>query len=269
MMLRAGFGNRDYREGPAPGGLVSFRAVVDETDLWIAARENLTAAALASIRKHRAGVEEYIGEHPGFASALKPWVVKVPHGSLVSRMTEAAAAVGIGPMAAVAGTIAEAVARDLNLRSGQVVVENGGDLYLIGGRPRRIGIWAGKSPLTNRVGLEVVPGGGIAVCTSSGTVGPSLSFGKADAAVVISRSGALADAAATALGNRVNGPGDVESALDWAMSVTGITGAVVVLGSTIGAKGQVELVPLADPKSKIQDPKSKIQDSKSRIQNPK
>ncbi len=253
-MLRTGLGDRDYRDDPAPRGLVSFRAVVDETDLWIAAQKDLTETALVSIRKHRAGVEEYIGQHPGFASALKPWVVQVPPGSLVSRMTDATATVGIGPMAAVAGTIAEAVARDLVLRSERVMVENGGDLYLVGGGKRLVAIWAGNSPMTNRVGLEVDPGDGVAVCTSSGTVGPSLSFGQADAAVVISRSGALADAAATELGNRVNGPGDVEAALDWALSVTGVTGAVVVMGEAMGAKGRVELVPLASPESRVQSP---------------
>jgi ApbE superfamily uncharacterized protein (UPF0280 family) len=160
-------------------------------------------------------------------------------------MTDAATAVGIGPMAAVAGTIAEAVARDLSRLSEKVMVENGGDLYLMGGDPRRVGIWAGHSPLTNRVGLEIDPEDGVAICTSSGTVGPSLSFGKVDAAVVISRSGALADATATELGNRVSGPDDVESALDWALSVTGVTGAVVVLGEAIGIKGNVQLIPIA------------------------
>jgi ApbE superfamily uncharacterized protein (UPF0280 family) len=243
-MIRTGFGEREYRDDPSPKGMVSFRAVVDETDLWIAAMEDLTEDALDSIRRHRAEVETYIGEHPGFASALKPWVVEVPGGSLVSRMTDAATAVGIGPMAAVAGTIAEAVARDLSRLSDKVMVENGGDLYLIGGDTRRVGIWAGHSPLTNRVGLQIDPEDGVAICTSSGTVGPSLSFGRADAAVVISRSGALADATATEMGNRISDPDDVEPALDWALSVTGITGAVVVLGDALGVKGMVELVKL-------------------------
>ena len=243
-MFRTGFGEREYRDDPSPRGMVSFRAVIDETDLWIAADQDLTEAALDSVRRHRAEVEEYIREHPGFASALKPWVVKVPGSTLVSRMTDAATAVGIGPMAAVAGTIAEAVARDLSEFSEKVMVENGGDLYLIGGDARRVGIWAGHSPLTGRVGLEVDTGDGVAICTSSGTVGPSLSYGKADAAIVISRSGALADAAATELGNRISGPGDVEPALDWALSVTGVTGAVAVVGEAIGIKGNVQLIPI-------------------------
>lgn len=244
-MFRTGLGERQYREEQSPGGLVTFRAVVDETDLWVAAHEDLTDFALGSIKQHRAEVEEYIAEHPAFASALKPWVVEVPGNSLVSRMTDAATAVGIGPMAAVAGTIAEAVARDLSRLSEQVMVENGGDLYIVGGETRRVGIWAGHSPLTNRVGLEIQPGDGTAVCTSSGTVGPSLSFGKADAAIVISPSGALADAAATELGNRVSGPDDMESALGWALSVTGVTGAVVIKGEAIGIKGNVQLIPIA------------------------
>ena len=77
----------------------------------------------------------------------------------------------------------------------------------------------------------------------------------APGATVISPSGALADAAATELGNRIRNADDMEKALDWALSVPGVTGAVVIIGETIGAKGNVELVPLGDPRTEIQDPK--------------
>ncbi len=254
-MIQTGYVERKYREEAAPEGLVCFRAVVGETDLWIAAEEDLTREALKSITSHRAGIEEYIAAHPAFATTLKVWGEALPSRSLVARMAEASAAVGIGPMAAVAGTIAEAVARDLKPRSSRVFVENGGDLYIIGRGPTTVGLWAGPSPLSGRVALTVNTAGGLAVCTSSGSVGPSLSFGQADAATVLSPSGALADAAATELGNRVRGAGDIEKALDWALSVTGVTGAVVVLGGVIGAKGQVELAPLGNSKLKIQDSK--------------
>jgi ApbE superfamily uncharacterized protein (UPF0280 family) len=235
---------RDYREKAAPRGLVCFRAAVGQTDLWIAAQRDLTGEAVRSIRAHRAGIEWYIRARPEFKTALTPWRESAPDGSLVARMMEASAAVGIGPMAAVAGTLAEAVAKDLYRFSPRVFVENGGDLYLFGPDRVRIGLWAGHSPLSGRLSLDLDPGFGTAVCSSSGTVGPSLSFGKADCATVISPLGALADAAATELGNRVKSPDDIEAALDWALSVTGVTGAVVIMGDAIGAKGQVELVPV-------------------------
>lgn len=242
-MTQTVYTERTYREKAAPEGLSSFRVVVDETDLWIAADRELTGKTLESIHIHRTSIEDYIAAHPVFATTLTVWEQPVPPRSIVARMVDAANAVGIGPMAAVAGAVAEAVARDLMGHTTRVMVENGGDLYMIGDSVSSVGMWAGPSPLSGRVALSVDPSQGVAVCTSSGTVGPSLSLGRADAATVISPSGALADAAATELGNRIRGVDDMEKALDWALSVTGVTGAVVIIGETIGAKGEVELVP--------------------------
>jgi ApbE superfamily uncharacterized protein (UPF0280 family) len=217
---------------------------VDETDLWIAAKEDLTEEATRSIRKNRAELENYIIDHPDFMTTLAPWVKPVPEGSIVANMAAAASAAGTGPMAAVAGSLAEAVARDLSQYSPQVLVENGGDLYLLGPDHATAGLWAGRSPLSGKIALALNAANGIAVCTSSGTVGPSLSFGKTDCATVISPYGALADAVATELGNRVKSPAVIEDALDWALSVTGVIGAVVIMGEVFGAKGDVELVPV-------------------------
>jgi len=146
------------------------------------------------------------------------------------------------------------VARDLIVRTTRVIVENGGDLYMIGQAVSSVGLWAGPSPLSGRIALSVDASEGVAVCTSSASVGPSLSLGRSDAATVVSPSGSLADAAATELGNRIRSPDDMERALNWALSVPGITGAVVIMGETIGAKGQVELAPLDSPESNVQSP---------------
>jgi len=243
---------RDYRDKAVPAGLVSFRVAVEETDLWIAADRDLTSEAVRSIKVHRAGIEEYIDQYPGFSESLTPWKKQVPGGSLVARMVDASTAVRIGPMAAVAGALAHAVAADLAEFSARVLVENGGDLFLVGTGSNTVGLWAGPSPLSGRLGLALDPGSGTAVCSSSGTVGPSMSFGRADCATVIAPSGALADAAATELGNRVREPADIEAGLDWALSVTGVTGAIVIFGDRIGAKGQVELVPLSDSNLKFE-----------------
>jgi ApbE superfamily uncharacterized protein (UPF0280 family) len=252
-MTQTVYTERTYREKAAPEGLSSFRVVVNETDLWIAADRDLTGKAMESISTHRAGIEYYITAHPVFATTLKVWNQPVPPHSIVARMVAAASAVGIGP-------IAEAVARDLIGHTTRVMVENGGDLFMIGGSVSSVGLWAGPSPLSGTVALSVDPSEGVAICTSSGTVGPSLSLGRADAATVISPSGALADAAATELGNRIRGVDDMEKALDWALSVTGVTGAVAIIGETIGAKGQVELVPLGSPKSEDQESVARIQE---------
>jgi len=234
--------SRDYRNQAVPAGLTSFRAAVAQTDLWIAARRDLTELAIQSIRGHRRAIEDYIREHPAFATTLIPWPEGVFASPIVERMVHASMAAGVGPMASVAGAIAQAVAEDLSPHSDRILVENGGDLFLIGDDSTVVGLWAGNSPLSGQLGLALHPGRGISVCTSSGTVGPSLSYGRADCATVISRSGALADAAATELGNRVKVPDEIAAALDWALSVRGVIGAAVIMGSVMGAKGEVELV---------------------------
>ncbi len=156
--------------------------------------------------------------------------------------------VEIAPMAAVAGALAERVGRALQQEplNPEVIVENGGDLYLEVTSPAIVSLFAGKSPLSHRVGLrieaELSP---LGVCTSSGSVGHSLSFGRADAACILAHQASLADAAATALGNLVPDAGAIDAALAWAASVPEILGAVVIVGDKLGAWGRVELVPLA------------------------
>jgi ApbE superfamily uncharacterized protein (UPF0280 family) len=124
-----------------------------------------------------------------------------------------------------------------------VIVENGGDTYLVGYRDRIVGLWAGEGAAG--VGLAVkgstLP---LAVATSSGTIGPSVSLGRADAVTVVAVSGALADAVASAAGNRVQGSDDIEAALEVARRVDGVQGAVVSIGGAVGAWGAVTLVPV-------------------------
>jgi ApbE superfamily uncharacterized protein (UPF0280 family) len=160
-------------------------------------------------------------------------------------MTAAGAAAGVGPMAAVAGAIAEAVGRGLLAHSNEVVVENGGDIFLQTDEPALAAVYAGTSPLSLKVGLRVGGGGRpCAVCTSSGTVGHSLSLGRADAATVVARSGALADAAATAVGNRVGSRRDLAAAIEFGRRIPGVEGIVVIAGDRIGAWGGLEIVSL-------------------------
>ncbi len=148
-------------------------------------------------------------------------------------------------MAAVAGALAARVGRALAPLSPEIIVENGGDIYLKVAEPVTVALFAGKSPLSWRVGLKIDPAlSPLGVCTSSGTVGHSLSFGRADAACVVAADAALADAAATALGNRVPDAAAIAPALKWAETVAGIRGAVVIVGDKLGAVGDLELTPL-------------------------
>jgi ApbE superfamily uncharacterized protein (UPF0280 family) len=160
-------------------------------------------------------------------------------------MLAAGRTAGVGPMAAVAGAVAAHAGEALLRDCPEVIVENGGDIYLKVSRPVTVGIFAGESPLSERIGIVLAPADTpVSVCTSSGTVGPSLSFGRADAVTVIASSAPLADAAATALGNVVRRKRDVRAALDRAQALPGITGVVVVVQEQLGVWGGVELARL-------------------------
>jgi hypothetical protein len=235
---------RTYRRWP-DSELRSFQVRIGESDLLISAERLLPDLAERALRAVREDLEEYLARDPQFARALRPHDLLFDAPAIVREMAEAARACRVGPMAAVAGAVAQHVGQALLAETSQVIVENGGDTFLYTTRPRVAAIFAGRSPLTGRVGIQLnrlnQP---LGLCTSSGTVGPSLSFGRADAAVVLAASAAVADAAATALGNQVRSRDDVAAALGSVSQIPGILGAAVVIGDHLGAWGEIELVPV-------------------------
>ena len=216
--------------------------VVKETDLYIRATTNLKRRALRLVVKYRDALERYIERHPSFLTSLEPIAVGDDAPHIVTEMAEAATKAGVGPMASVAGAIAEFVGSQLLAFSPEIIIENGGDIYLRSLKKRLIGIYAGKSPLTGKLGLEIdgqdTPMG---ICTSSGTVGHSLSFGKADAVVVLSQSATLADAAATAIGNLIIQPSDIPGGIEFAQSIDGLKGVVIIKDDKVGLWGEVNI----------------------------
>jgi ApbE superfamily uncharacterized protein (UPF0280 family) len=145
-------------------------------------------------------------------------------------------------MAAVAGAIAEGVGTDLLSMTDAVIVENGGDIFLSVPQAVTVAIYAGASPLSMRVGVRIAPGSPMAMCTSSGTIGHSLSLGRADAVCVLAKDAALADAAATAIGNAIRRASDIRRALTAGRAIPGVTGIVAIMGTEMGACGDVSLV---------------------------
>lgn len=242
---------RTYREYFRQEDLVYFQVVVKDSDLYIGVRKTRFSVELAKkteqlLRQLRSDLEEYIARDPTFATTLQPYLVPVWAPPVAQAMAASAQLAGVGPMAAVAGAFADAIGKFLGTHSSNTIVENGGDIYLKSTRARRIGIYAGKkSPFTGRVALEIpkdwTP---LGICTSSGTVGPSLSFGEADAAIVLARTATLADAVATATANRIKKPQDLKEAINFASQVPGVIGAVAIKDDQIAAWGQVRLVPV-------------------------
>jgi len=233
---------RTYRDWVSDKNLVSFSVVVKETDLHIRARLDLTTEALAATKRYRADLESYIKSHPIFLTTLKPFEVEQDAPPIVKEMADATREVGVGPMAAVAGAIAERVGKELLPYSEDVIVENGGDIFLKTSKERFIGVYAGESKFTKKIAFSILPEETpLGVCTSSGTVGHSLSFGYADAVIVFSPSTSLADAAATAIGNRVRIAEDIPEALEFAQGIKGLRGVAIIKGDNMGIWGQIRL----------------------------
>ena len=236
---------RTYRNQLYDGRLISFRTVVKETDLFIRASIKLDAQAKESVLLHREYIESFIQQHPDFSISLVPLQIPRPVPGIIADMLDAAAGSGVGPMAAVAGAIAEHVGHDLLQFSQEIIIENGGDVFIQTNQPVTIGIFANRSPLNMRIGLKIdCRDGPMAVCTSSGTVGHSISFGTADAVTVVSRSCAVADAAATAIANQVKQKADVHKAISFGKDIKGVKGLIVIKNDKAGMWGDINVVQL-------------------------
>ena len=236
---------RFYRHWIKDSDLIYFDLAVKQSDLYIGAYHNLKDKALKSLLKYRTSLEKYIEHHPLFLTTFEPYQAEADAPIIVKEMSQASQIAGVGPMSAVAGAIAEGVGKDLLSYTPEVIVENGGDIFLKVAKKRVIGIYAGHSPLTGKIALEINPEATpLGICTSSGTLGHSLSLGNADAVIAISPSTALADAAATAVGNIVETSENISDALKKAQEIPGLQGMVIITGDKMGVWGKVKIVPL-------------------------
>ena len=236
---------RTYRHSIKDADLVSFTVAVKETDLLIRASSDLSNQALAAVNEFRAPLEYYIHGNPLFLHSLEPLEIEPDAPQIVRLMAGAARVAKVGPMAAVAGAMAELVGKELLKYSSEVIVENGGDIFIKTGRSRLVGIFAGDSSFNGKLALQIEPEDTpLGICTSSGTVGPSLSLGLSDATVILSSSAALADAAATAVGNLVKSADDIPLALEHGRGIEGVVGLLIIAGDRVGAWGDINLVRL-------------------------
>jgi ApbE superfamily uncharacterized protein (UPF0280 family) len=161
---------------------------------------------------------------------------------IIQNMAEAARAAQVGPMAAVAGAVAEYTGRHLLALSSEVVVENGGDIFIHSRTGTMLTVFAGTSPFSLTTGIQIPrQPGSFGICTSSGTFGHSRSFGTADAVMVMARSCMLADAAATGLANQVKTGDDIAPVLAAGRQIPGIQGLVIIVGERIGLWGDLRL----------------------------
>jgi len=248
-LYRRLFNNRDFH---------FFDVCIGESDLCIGIELAKSAShfneeiqvkyAAGLVRKLRSELEKYIRSQPLFLTSLEPVEPLTGAPDIAVRMCLAAHIAGVGPMAAVAGAIAETVGRailDHDKDIAGVIVENGGDIFVKTTRPLKVGISAGGSPLSGKIALEIEPiDTPEGICTSSATVGHSLSLGNADAALIVAGDAFLADAAATTLGNMIRCKDDLSTSVNSIMKIKGIKGALAVMGDKMSAIGQIKLVPV-------------------------
>lgn len=234
-----------YREWVKAEDLVSFRVAEGQTDLLVLARKDLTEETRKLVIKYRDYVEKYIATHPEFKSSLSPLAFDKKAPAIIKDMLKASNECNVGPMAGVAGAIAEYVGTELMKFSEEVIVENGGDIFVTSDRERIFAIFAGNSPFTGKIALKIKPHKTpIGVCTSSGTVGHSLSFGATDATVIIADSAILSDCAATMAGNAVKNKDEIQKGVDIAKSIKGVIGGIIMVKDKLATWGEVELTTL-------------------------
>lgn len=237
---------RTYRQAMRASDLDYFQVTDLETDLYIgvekkASGPDLEKILLTEVRNHRRAIYAYARDHPAFIESLLPLKEGKDAPAIVADMLAASRQTGVGPMAAVAGAMVKELGKTIAAFSAEMIIENGGDLLIQSTKTRRVSLYT-KSQFFQGLALRVKASQSpLGICTSSGSQGHALSFGKADSVTVISENPALADAAATALGNRINSTADIEAGLNWIKTISGIKGALILINDQLGAWGEIEL----------------------------
>lgn len=186
-------------------------------------------------------LEDYIARHPDFGRSFEPLELPDDAPPIAQRMARAARLSEVGPMAAVAGAMAQCAA-EAGLAAGakEVIVDNGGDIYLRTTEPVIIGLDSGGTELADRLAFSLKANDTpLAICSSSGRMGHSASLGQCDLATVVSKDAALADAAATRAANLVHSVEDVDAAMEQIIGIEGVDGVIIVKDERVGLAGQL------------------------------
>lgn len=234
---------RFYREYMKSDKLINFTVIDKESDLHISAKSNLKKEAKKYLEKYRNDIKSYGDKNINFYKSLAPIEVSNQTNEVVKHMAKAAKCANVGPMAAVAGAISQYVGLALLKHTDEIMIENGGDIFIKTDKEKKILIYAGNSPFSEEIALLISPEDTpLGICTSAGSLGHSLSFGNADAVVVLSKDTLLADATATAIGNIIKEPSDIEKGIQYGKGIEGIEGILIIIKDKMGAWGKIELV---------------------------
>jgi ApbE superfamily uncharacterized protein (UPF0280 family) len=236
---------RTYRAISRPHDLLCYEVVYKETDLFCCTSVDLKSLIEERVLYYRNQLDSYVTGRPEFSESLVPIAQDPLAPGIVKEMIAAATAIGVGPMACVAGAVAEFVGKDIDRFSDEYIIENGGDICLRTRKERRAAVYAKDSPYSEKIGIRIKPSGNVCgICTSSATVGPSLSLGKADAVCVLSPSALFADGFATRIGNLVRREDDIRAALEEGKDFEAVTGVLIIMGESLGVWGEIDLLEM-------------------------
>jgi len=232
---------RFYRNLIKVENLKKFVVKVKETDILVFAEKNLKKEIEEEVKKQREILERYIKIHPEFYFSFSPVEVE-SNEEIIKLMSLSSKLTKTGPMASVAGAIAEIIGRKFLPLSEEIFIENGGDIFLNLKNEVKIGIYAGKSPFSMKIGIKIKKENPVGIATSSGTVGHSFSYGDADAVTVISNSSAFSDGAATYFGNLIKGKINKELIERKLNDFPFIEGMLIIRGKELFVWGKIELI---------------------------
>ncbi len=233
---------RIYREQINLDGFVSWETTYKDTNLFVKACRDLRFEVFEQVKRLREKLEAYIKINSDFLTSLEPIRYDKSAPDIAKKMITASRRAGVGPMASVAGAFAEAVGRFLLKKCNECIVENGGDVFVMLKRQITLGIYTENPFFKDKLNIKLPnfdnPFG---VCSSSAKIGPSLSFGKADLAMIIDFDTSFADAMATKTANMIKNESDIEQALNYSKEM-GVLGCMFIKGKTIGIWGNLELI---------------------------
>ena len=225
---------------PDMSEFVLAKVEIEETAATIAAARDYIEPAVTAIKAARAEIERKIRRDDFFLTTLEPYSPGDDDGRVIHRMCEASNMAGVGPMATVAGTIAqEAMEAMASEGCTHGWVDNGGDIALLLESAGTVEIFS-EPDSRSACALELEPTDTIiGICTSSGRLGHSISLGNSDAAVAIADNAILADALATAIGNRVAGADSLKTCFDPFKEIKGFIAGLAMIDGSVSIHGRL------------------------------
>jgi uncharacterized protein len=213
------------------------------SDLFVVSNKDISLEILPILFDFYKIIDKFTESHPSFLKTFNSYISDNEFPGIIKKMCDQSAVFNVGPMASVAGAVCEYLAGGLSKDVSYLAIENGGDIYIKSPNDITAGLFAKNKYFNDSIKIkikkEMLPCG---IASSSGTLGHSISLGKADLAAVVCRSAILADSAATAVGNMINTKEDIEKTINHFKNFKEIEGLVLIKDDKIGLFGNIELV---------------------------